>query len=67
MEYVASNGMKCRIVEDSSPPSQWARFQWTAEDFDGAPDSRDKRYGYGRTREEVIQDIEDFILDISSG
>lgn len=62
--YTATDGTLWRLYE-VNPPIPSSKFNWAflAENYDGAPDSKDKRFGFAQTREKAIEEIEQYILD----
>jgi len=62
MEYVAKNGTRWIVTEiKQSKAFDWEFF---AEDFDGAIDSKDDRWGFAPTKEKAIESIENFSLGL---
>lgn len=42
-------------------------WSWVAEDYDGAPDANDHRHGHGKSIEDCIHQINEYILENEVG
>lgn len=55
-----SNAVKYRgylIYHNDSIWPNYEKFQFVHKDYDGAPDSKDYRFGYGHTIEDCVEKI----------
>ncbi len=58
-QYIASDGSKWEVGVEPI----FYLMCYAHEDYDGAPDSGDHRCGFGKTREDCIERIEEYIED----
>lgn len=56
--YTDKNGERWNIYPSAPPSFMWS---YTHDDFDGAPDGNDDRYGHADTLEDCIEEIEERI------
>lgn len=55
-----------RIYHNGSIWPNYEKFEFCHEDYDGAPDSHDHRFGHGHTLEDCIKNINEQIEELAS-